>query len=252
MNNRAVGYFTIGTIIAVLLGLLVVFIVAGGPGFTAYKYVKDKLFGDEGLFSAIKFSSEKDFEPVAFKKNVIVLPNDKQKAKSLIIEKTLDCWKQFNSINFKNPIHCYKFIRANDNFITVSKDEVKRSIYWSTEAEDTGFVQPSISSEIAEMPEFYELFGRSKPEDVYFFALNWNIPNNEPIYAFHKEFYICAHTGRPDIAVSSKEDSVVAYLSDSLYKGYLTVAKLTKQLPYGPVIYITTNPEKDCPLPAPK
>jgi len=62
MDKKAV---TTGGIVVIILGLIVILLIVAGPLRVGYEYAKEKFFGEDGIFSPLKVSTEEKFVPYA-------------------------------------------------------------------------------------------------------------------------------------------------------------------------------------------
>ncbi|MBD3361309.1 hypothetical protein GF358_00800 [Candidatus Woesearchaeota archaeon] len=139
MNNKAGLYMTIGTIIIVILGLIVIALVIGGPMKTAYDFVKEKFFGPDGLFFPLSLSKEEVFQPYIPVRNVQVLPNNKQKVLNLLVDKTVECWRRYNQ--YGESVRCFRFDINPVNFtVVISEDDFEKALVKSDVARNAGIV----------------------------------------------------------------------------------------------------------------
>ena len=198
MNKKAGVYSTIGTIVVVILGLLVIALVIGGPINTAYVYVKEKLFGDEGIFSIVKLSKEEKFQPSVDLSKPFVLPADKRKAIIMLIEKSIECLELYKEK--QQPIRCFMIDVNRSVDIQISEDDFKEILLTSERARRAG------------------LFSQTEVIRTYYYAHLWNIYGE--ISKYTSPFYLCANdiyeTMLPQVYITQNldKDCPVRYLGD--------------------------------------
>ncbi len=197
MNKKAGVYSTIGTIVVVILGLLVIALVIGGPINTAYVYVKEKLFGDEGIFSIVKISREKTFQPSVDLSRPFVLPADKRKAIIMLIDKSIECLELYKEK--QQPVLCFMISVNSSVDIQISEDDFKELLITSERAKTA------------------HLFEQTEVIRTYYYLYGWNIRGK--ISKYTSPFYLCANEEKSDlpkvyITPNLYEDCPVYYVRD--------------------------------------
>ncbi|MBN1644477.1 hypothetical protein JW851_00355 [Candidatus Woesearchaeota archaeon] len=174
--NKKGGYGTLGTIVIIVLGLIVLALIIGGPIKTAYEFAKEKLFGEQGIFSVVRPSKEEEFIPYTYSMTNFVLPGDKEKALDLLVDKTIECWKDYRK--YQSHMRCFRFDIDIFNFsIIINEDDFENALK-------------------ARGPEVYDIQLIQKIWPGYNYHYKWNIAGGLISVPTNK-FYMCANRKDP-------------------------------------------------------
>lgn len=187
MKKKAGIYSSIGTIIVIILGLLVIALIIGGPVRVAYEYSKEMLVGPEGIFTKLTPAKEEEFKPYVETGNIIMLPNDKEQALNLLANNAVECLLKSKKV--EHNLACFQF-KVDPFYFTpiITETDFKEKIRNSEEAKKADLVGTTT------------IFGIPKT----YYNHVWVLPG-DLIFSGTGNFYMCSNLDVPNRIYITKD-----------------------------------------------